>query len=303
MQRKSFLLLTALALAGVGIVALALVYWPIGSLSKLTELKGDPQRGAYLARMSGCIACHTNSASGGSPLTGGVALSTGFGTFYSPNLTTDKTHGMGGWTLTDFDRAVRQGVSPDGEPYFPAFPYGFYTKLTDQDVADLWAAFQTVPAVAEPSKDQDLIFPFSFRPGMKLWRALFWRREPFRPIEGKSDQWNRGKYIVEGPGHCGACHTPRNLLGARKAGFTLQGAEGLPGDGKSPPITADRLKQEGWTVDTLKYALKSGILPDGDAFGGSMGEVVREGTRFLNDNDLTAVAIYILDTDKNNADQ
>lgn len=300
MQRKSFLLLTALALAGAGAVAWALVYWPIGAPSTLGNLTGDPKRGAYLARMSGCIACHTNSASGGKPLAGGVELSTGFGTFYSPNLTTDKPHGMGAWTLADFDKAVRQGISPEGEPYYPAFPYGFYAKLTDQDVVDLWAAFQTVPAVAEPSKDQDLLFPFSFRPGMKLWRALFWKRKPFQSVAGKSDQWNRGKYVVEGPGHCGACHTPRNLLGARKAGFDFQGAEGLPGGAKSPPITADRLRRKGWTVDNLKYALKNGILPDGDAFGGSMGEVVRDGTRFLSDGDLAAVATYLLDTEKTN---
>jgi mono/diheme cytochrome c family protein len=277
--------------------------WPIGTPSRLADITGDPKRGAYLALMSGCIACHTNSASGGAPLAGGVELSTGFGRFYSPNLTTDKTHGMGGWTLADFDKAVRQGISPEGRPYYPAFPYGFYAKLKDQDVADLWAAFQTVPPVAEASKEQDLLFPFSFRPGMKLWRALFWEREPFQPERSKSDAWNRGKYIVEGPGHCGACHTPRNLLGAIRAGFDFQGAEGLPGGGKSPPITAARLKEKGWTIADLKYALKTGVLPDGDAFGGSMGEVVRDGTRFLSDEDLTAIATYLLDTERPNAEK
>jgi mono/diheme cytochrome c family protein len=282
---------------------LALMVWPIGTPSALAGIAGDPKRGAYLARMSGCIACHTNSASGSAPLAGGVELSTGFGTFYSPNLTTDEAHGMGAWSLADFDKAVRQGISPEGEPYYPAFPYGFYAKLTDQDIADLWAAFQTVPPVAEPSKEQDLTFPFSFRSGMKLWRALFWEQEAFQPERNRSDGWNRGKYIVEGPGHCGACHTPRNLLGARKAGFDFQGAEGLPGGGKSPPITAARLKKKGWTIADLKYALKTGVLPDGDAFGGSMGEVVRDGTRFLSDEDLTAIATYLLDTEKPNAEK
>lgn len=296
MRKWSIALLLALALAGAGAAGLAA--WPIGKEPELTRLEGSAQRGAYLARMGGCIACHTDIRNGGKPLAGGVALKTDFGTFYSPNLTTDATHGIGGWTIAQFAKAVRQGVSPDGRPYYPAFPYPFYSSLSDQDVADLWAAFQTVPAADSPSKEQDLIFPFSFRPGLKVWRALFFDQNPLDSKPERSELWKRGRFIVEGPAHCAACHTPRNFMGARQAELHLHGADALPNGGKSPSIRASVLKEKGWTQDSLKYALKTGIMPDGDTFGGAMGEVVRDGTRFLTDEDLNAITAYLLDKDE-----
>lgn len=285
----------AVAAAASGV---ALSAWPIGRPVALDTLAGDADRGAYLARMSGCIACHTDAEDGGAPLAGGVELKTGFGTFHSPNLTTDAEYGIGAWTPEMFARAVRQGISPEGEPYYPAFPYPFYSRFSDQDIADLWAAFQTVPAAATPSRDQELRFPYSFRPALKGWRSLFLEMGPLEPVPDRSEAWNRGRYIVKGPAHCGACHTPRNLLGARQAEFALHGAGSLPDGGKSPPITAERLAADGWTVSNLAYALRSGVTPEGDAFGGSMGEVVRDGTAFLSDADLRAIAIYLLDKDE-----
>jgi mono/diheme cytochrome c family protein len=224
-----------------------------------------------------------------------LILKTGFGTFFSPNLTTDSKHGIGDWTIEEFALAVRRGVSPNGKPYYPAFPYPFYSKLSDQDVSDLWAAFGTVPPVPQPSKAQEMIFPFNFRDGLKLWRSAFLDFDKFKPDPGKSETWNRGKYIVEGPSHCGACHTPRNFVGARQIEQRLHGSDGLPYGGESPPITSSALKENGWTINNLKYALKTGVMPDGDAFGGSMGEVVKDGTAFLNDDDLTAIATYLLE--------
>jgi mono/diheme cytochrome c family protein len=293
MRRIILLLVLALALAGAG--SAALIVWPIDVDNEKITLKGDAGQGAYLARMSGCIACHTNLEGKGKPLAGGLALKTEFGTFYSPNLTTDKENGIGSWTIDQFAKAVRKGISPLGEPYYPAFPYAFYAKLGDQDIADLWAAFQTVPPVDVPSKQQALKFPFSFRSGIKLWRAAFVDFKPFEFNKEKSKTWNRGKFIVRGPAHCAACHTPRNFAGARQVELDLHGAEGLPNGGKSPPITTRALLKGGWTVNALKYALKTGVLPDGDAFGGAMGEVVRDGTSFLNDDDRTAIATYLLD--------
>lgn len=296
MKKLLFLAVVALVFAGAAVVATQ--QWSIGKPVTLDAKPGDPAKGAYLARMAGCIACHTNSQAGGAPLAGGLELPTQFGTFYSPNLTTDKEAGMGAWSVEDFAEAVRQGVSPAGEPYYPAFPYPFFTKLTDQDIADLWAAFKTVPPAPVPSKPQDMKFPFSFRDGLKLWRAAFVDFTPFEPDPSKSERWNRGKYIVEGPAHCGACHTPRNVAGARQVELQFHGADGLPEGGKSPPITAKALREKGWEINTLKYALKTGVQPDGDAFGGSMGEVVRDGTSFLSDDDLTAIATYLLEKDK-----
>lgn len=295
-MRKAYLFVAAIAVSA-AVAAAALTALPLETDIRLSSREGDPNKGAYLARMSGCIACHTDAENGGKPLAGGLALKTDFGTFYSPNLTMDETHGIGAWSITDFARALRKGVSPAGDPYYPAFPYPFYASLTDQDIADLWAAFNTVPPVAEPSKEQDLGFPFSFRPGLKIWRAAFFDSKVFEPEADRSELWNRGKYIVEGPAHCGACHTPRNFAGARQAEMALHGADELPDGGKSPPIHAKALSENGWTVSNLKYALKTGVMPDGDAFGGSMGEVVSHGTSFLNDRDLEAIAVYLLEVE------
>lgn len=289
------MLVLALALAGAGIGTIAV--WPLDAGERHFFPEGDVSRGAYLARMSGCIACHTNTEDNGAALAGGLALKTDFGTFYSPNLTSDKQFGIGNWTVEEFATAVRKGVRPSGDSYYPAFPFPFYVKFSDQDIADLWAAFQTVPPVAQPSKAQDMVFPFNFRAGLKLWRAVFLDTEHFVPNEEKDAAWNRGKFIVEGPAHCGACHTPRNFAGARQAELELHGADGLPDGGKAPPIISTELLEKGWTVKNLKYALKTGVLPDGDAFGGSMGEIVRDGTSFLSDDDLTAIATFLLDQD------
>ncbi|WP_424941264.1 c-type cytochrome [Aliiroseovarius sp. S253] len=286
-----------LGAAAFGAVAIgALVAWPIGQDNGIITLNGDVDRGAYLARASGCIACHTNFEASGAPLAGGVKLDTPFGTLYSPNLTTDPKHGIGGWTIKEFARAVRQGVSPDGAPYYPAFTYPFYGNFTDQDIADLWAAFQTVPAVNEPSKDQEMTFPFNQRWGLKLWRAAFLVPPRTDPVEGNDVVWNRGRELVEGATHCAACHTARNFAGARQSDSQhFKGSRSLPGGGKAPAIDYETLQMRGWTVNSLAYALRTGVKPDGDAFGGSMGEVVMYGTSFLTDEDRKAMATYLMD--------
>lgn len=284
----------AIAIAAVGLVAI--IAWPIGKPAEMADLEGDVGRGAYLARASGCIACHTNFEEGGAPLAGGVALKTPFGTLYSPNITPDPEHGIGGWTVEDFARAVRQGVSPEGDPYYPAFTYPFYANFTDQQIADLWAAFQTVQPVAEPDRPHDMPFPFNQRWTLKPWRLAFLEPPRTDPVEGMGALWNRGRELVEGATHCGACHTGRNFLGARDHDTQhFRGNRDLPGGNKSPPIDAETLKMRGWTVANLAYALKTGLKPDGDAFGGGMGEVVLQGTRFLTSEDRRAIATYLLD--------
>ncbi len=274
----------------------ALIFWPIGKTPQSIALAGDVQKGAYLARASGCIACHTDFEAGGAPLAAGAALKTDFGTFYPPNLTTDKTHGIGDWSIEDFAKAVRQGVSPEGQPYYPTFTYPFYANFTDQDIADLWAAFQTVPAVSKPAPEHDAPFPFNQRWGLKLWRAAFLEKPHTEPVPGNGDIWNRGRLLVEGAAHCAACHTGRNLAGARDNDLQhFQGNDRLPGGGKSPAIDYQTLAARGWDVNNLAYALKTGITPSGDAFGGTMGEVVLQGTKFLSEEDRKAMATYLLD--------
>ncbi|MCA0871412.1 cytochrome c [Seohaeicola saemankumensis] len=288
-----------LALGAAAFVAAAigaLILWPIGNENRPITLAGDATRGAYLARAGGCIACHTDFAAGGAPLAGGVKLATPFGTLYSPNLTTDPEHGIGSWTVDQFARAVRQGISPEGAPYYPAFTYPFYANFSDQDIADLWAAFQTVPAVAEPSTPHKMLFPFNQRWGLKLWRAAFLEKPQSEPVPGNDAEWNRGRQIVGGAAHCAACHTGRNILGARKSDTQhFKGSTSLPGGGKAPAIDFETLQKRGWTVENLAFALKTGIRPDGDAFGGAMGEVVLYGTRFLTAEDRRAMAVYLMD--------
>lgn len=255
--------------------------------------QGDPRRGAYLARMSGCIACHTDAKGGGKPLAGGAPIKTGFGDFLPPNVTPHRDDGIGAWTIADFARALRQGESPDGEPYYPAFPYDSYTGFSDQDVADLWAAFRTVPPVAGGPAGHDLDFPWSIRAGLSVWRALYFEPKRFAADPAKSPQWNRGAFIVEVAAHCGACHTPRTMLGGPDEDAPLAG--GLIDVGKRvPAITPASLRAEGWDKGSLALALKTGLTPSGDAFGGAMAEVVREGTRWLSEDDRRAVATHLL---------
>lgn len=285
------------AVASIGVTGIAAVAaWPIGTAPAEIILEGDVDRGAYLARASGCIACHTDFENGGAPLAGGVQLDTPFGTLYSPNLTMDPEHGIGSWTLAEFDKAVRQGISPDGQPYYPAFTYPFYQNFSDQDIADLWAAFQTVPPVAEPSKDREMPFPFNQRSTLKVWRAMFLEPPRTDPIPENGNVWNRGRWLVEGAAHCAACHTGRNLLGARNEDNEhFRGSDMLPGGGKAPAIDYETLMARGWDVENLAYALRTGITPSGDAFGNAMGEVVLYGTQFLSEDDLLAIATYLLD--------
>ena len=294
-MRRAVLGLAAVATTGVAGLA-ALAAWPIGTPPSEITLAGDVDRGAYLARASGCIACHTDFENSGAPLAGGVELDTPFGALYSPNLTTDPEHGIGSWTLADFDQAVRQGISPDGDPYYPAFTYPFYQNFSDQDIADLWAAFQTVPPAADPSKDPEMPFPFNQRATLKIWRALFLEPPRTEPIPENDEIWNRGRWLVEGAAHCAACHTGRNLLGARNTDTEhFKGSDMLPGGGKAPAIDYETLRARGWDVENLAYALRTGITPSGDAFGNAMGEVVLFGTQFLSEDDLVAIATYLMD--------
>lgn len=293
MKKDWLLVLFGLAIAAAGWLSLPLLA-SIPELTLSTE-KGNVSRGAYLARASGCIACHTDVKGGGAVLAGGAPLETDFGTFYPPNLTTDMENGIGGWSLEQFATALRHGISPAGEPYYPAFPYEFYTGLSDQDIADLWAAFQTVPSVQQASEEHQLVFPFNLRRGVHLWQSLFFEARSFTPDLGKDERYNRGKFLAESAAHCAACHSPRNLLGALDDGtFYTGGASALVEEGKVPPITAKALAEAGWSEVDLGYALKTGVKADGDVFGGSMAEVVREGTSYLQQQDLNAIAYYLL---------
>ena len=284
------LLPTGGAIGLLGLGAVFALPAPSGPARDFDGLDGDAARGAYLARLGGCFACHTRRD--GPVLAGGSPIKTPFGDFTGPNITMHEEDGIGAWSLADFSRAVSDGVSPSGAHYFPVFPYAHYAAYSDQDIADLWAAFRTVPPAAGKTA-HDVAFPFNLRVLQGPWKALFAHFEPPASDPARSDQWNRGRWLTEGPGHCGACHTPKNPFGGAKVSRRFSGAV-LPDGEKAPAITPDALKRRGYDAEQLAIALKTGLAPDGDALGGSMGAVVSGATRYWSRDDLEAIAAYLV---------
>lgn len=264
----------------------------LAAIEPASAQSGDPARGEYVLAMSGCVACHT-APKDGAFLAGGRELKTDFGSFFTPNITPDPETGIGGWSDEDFIRALRKGVSPDGKHYYPTFPYTSYTRMTRQDIVDLKAYLDTVPAVRNPVRDHDLPFPFSIRASMIGWKLLFFDDAPFAPDPAQSEAWNRGAYLVTGPGHCAECHTPRNLLGVVNSGRPLAGNKNGPEGDEVPNITPSDDGIGEWGEDDIVSALEIGLLPDGDFIGGAMTDVVDEGTGKLTADDLLAIATYL----------
>jgi mono/diheme cytochrome c family protein len=249
-------------------------------------------RGERVFHAAGCASCHT--LEDGPPLAGGVAIETDFGVFYGPNITPDPEHGIGGWSREDLDRAMREGISPGGSPYYPSFPYTSYTGMTDEDVADLFAYLSTVEPVAEPDRAHELGLVYRFRSGLWAWRLAYFTPERFEPDPDRDGTWNRGAYLVEVLGHCGECHTPRNLAGAMRRDRTLSGNPDGPEDERIPNITPDEETGIGrWSEREIEVFLQLGMMPDGDFAGGSMGPVIRNSTSKLTAEDRTAIATYL----------
>ena len=265
------------------------------------NIEGSPtDKGAYIYRAAGCASCHT--AKGGAELAGGHAFETPFGTFYSSNITPDPATGIGGWSDEDLIRALREGKSPDGLHYFPAFPYTSYTLMADDDIRALKAYLDTIPPVSSAVADHEMVFPLNILPlglvrtGMIGWNWLYFNQGPYRSEAGQDEAVvARGEYLINGVGHCGACHTPRNFLGARKTDQHLEGTKKGP-DGKSVP--AIHYHEHGgigeWVKEDITFALETGMKPDGDVMGGSMAKVVEHGTSYMAPNDLEAIAAYLM---------
>jgi mono/diheme cytochrome c family protein len=247
--------------------------------------QGDARRGEYLAKAGGCLGCHTEDTQDAVAYTGGRALKTPFGTFYGPNITPHRQAGIGSWTEADFIRAMRHGRRPDGANYFPAFPYPSFTKISDNDLRDLWAYLRTLPPSNRASQPHVLRFPFGWRFLIKFWNWLFFTPGPFVSIQGASDIVNRGAYLVRALGHCGECHTPRNFLGAPKRGRFLAGGKDVPN------LTPTGLKQ--WSDGELKELFLTGVTPDDGPVAEVMDEVVRNTTSQLTPRDLAALIAYL----------
>ena len=254
-------------------------------------LASDPAAGRIVFYAGGCESCH-KSPGQDDPLKlgGGLELKTPFGSFYPPNISSDPADGIGAWRPVDVANALLAGVSPNGEHFYPAFPYTSYQRMTPKDVADLAAFLRTLPAVRGRSPENALKFPFSVRRAVGLWKLLYFDNSGLSPDSSQSKQWNRGRYLVEGPGHCGECHTPRNFLGAMAPGRALGGAPLPDGHGKSANLRGgDFLK---WTDADIVEALTSGFTPSGDVLGGGMNGVV-DNLAKLPESDREAIAVYL----------
>lgn len=256
-----------------------------------SDADNEIQRGAYLARAGDCIACHT--AKGGQAFAGGLAIQTPIGTIYSSNITPSHTNGIGNYTLSQFDAALREGKRADGAHLYPAMPYTSYAKLSDDDVKALYAYFMHgVPAVDQAAKTTALPFPFNIRLSMAAWNLLFLDRQPYKVDPAHNAEWNRGAYLSQGLAHCSTCHTPRNFLMAEETSRTLAGGD--VGTWFAPNITADASSGIGsWTPEELANYLRGGSVPGKAQAAGPMAEAIQHSFSHLSDSDLRAIAVYI----------
>ncbi len=247
------------------------------------------ERGRLVAAAGDCVVCHT--APGGTPNAGGRAMDTPFGTVYTTNLTPDAQTGLGQWSFSAFQRAMREGISRDGKHLYPAFPYTSFAKMDDDDLTALYAWLMAQPPVRSEVPATQLAFPFSVRPLMAGWNALFHDATPWKPDPTRPPDWNRGAYLVQGAGHCGACHTPRNALGAEMGGAAfLSGA--LVDGWEAPALTGLSKAPVPWSTDALYSYLRKGHSPEHGSASGPMAPVVQELAK-LPDEDIRAMATYL----------
>ncbi|CNB47239.1 putative cytochrome C [Yersinia frederiksenii] len=247
-------------------------------------------RGEYLTKAADCVACHTTK--NGKPFAGGLAFKTPMGTLYSPNITPDKETGIGRWSDEEFLRALHEGKGKNGENLYPAFPYTSYTLLQDDDVKAIKAYLFSLPAVHQPNRENDMPFPFNQRWGLWFWNLVNFDGQRFEPDSSKDAQWNQGAYFVEALGHCGECHTPRNITMGMKDSKAYAGTEI---DGWTAfNITSDpHAGIGGWSQEQMVQYLRSGHVDGKAQAAGPMAEVIENSTRHLTDSDLNAMAVYL----------
>lgn len=281
--------------AGLAVLAAGTGWWITApqrvDASEFAGLVGVPARGALVFHAGGCASCHSAEGARGEAkliLSGGRAFASDFGTFYAPNLSTDADHGIGGWSVTDLANAMIHGTSPEGQHYYPAFPYASYARVSPQDIADLHAYLTTLPADATPDRGHDLAFPFTLRRGLGLWKALYASAD-WQVTGDLSEVEARGRYLAEALGHCAECHTPRGALGGLDRDRWMAGAPNPSGQGNIPNITPAKLD---WSEADLVAYFTSGFTPDYDTAGGSMASVV-ESLAQLPDADRAALAAYL----------
>lgn len=296
----SRLLGSAIALAVLLVAAIGMDNWgdllgsPPQAAPSAPDARPAAQRvaqGAVLARAGNCVACH--SAQGGAPLAGGRPIETPFGTVYTSNLTPDPDTGLGRWQIEDFRQALQRGRAPGGRLLIPAFPYEHTRVMTLQDMDDVWAWLQTQPPVHQPTPAHTLRWPYGTQAALAVWRSLFLSDTPWQADPARSAQWNRGAYLVQGLGHCAACHSPRNALGANGGIADLSGGR-MPGQGWYAPSLVDP-RETGLaeqSIEEIVALLQTGRNRSASTLG-PMGEVVQHGLQHLPEADLRAMAVYL----------
>lgn len=314
MRRKTLILSLAGVVVAAGVAALGVIGWMVFQPGPYGFAEGTPvaladyagpaptgipaeladadaaTRGAYIARMADCEACHT--AKGGRPFAGGRPFVLPFGTIYTPNITPDPETGIGRWSDADFLNALHRGIAPDGSRYYPAFPYPSYTMLTDEDALAIKAHLFSLEPVKRPNTPNTFAFPYNQRWLMAIWAALFNPDERFRPVPEQSPAWNRGAYLVEAAGHCAECHTPRNLMQAldQRRKFAGGVAEGW----SAYNISADATSGIGdWSAEELAAYLSAGHAAGRGSASGPMGEAVELSLSHLTPSDIDAIVTYV----------
>ncbi|AGH48197.1 MULTISPECIES: cytochrome c [Sphingomonadales] len=282
----------AVGLVGFGIFAWRSAIAPIQPPPASAFAPELVARGEILASAGYCATCHT--AKGGQAYAGGYPMETPFGTIYSTNITPDPETGIGAWPEAAFRRAMHEGVARDGSHLFPAFPFDHFTKLSDADISALYAFFMTRKPVVAPARDNGVPFPLNIRALQAGWKLLFFKPGRFQPQAAKSAEWNRGAYLAEGLSHCGACHTPRNMLGAERRPLVYAGA--LIDNWVAPPLNAGNPSPVPWDRDELIAYLQSGVSHYHGTAVGPMAPVVR-GLQRLPGSDINALAVYFSDRD------
>ncbi len=293
MLRRAALAVAVLVVAGAGLAWFLTAPEPL-SAAQLPAHAADAANGERIFYAGGCTSCHAAPGAKGDEklkLAGGLELKTDFGTFRVPNISPDPQTGIGGWSTLDFVNAVTRGVSPDGRNYYPAFPYTSYTRMRLEDVIDLKAFMDTLPPVSNAVPGHSLGFPYNIRRGVGLWKRLYLSSAPVLDLAGADDSVRRGQYLVEGPGHCGECHTARDWIGGLKKALWLAGARNPEGPGRIPNITPGPGGLT-WSESEIVNSFKTGFKPSFDTLGGSMG-AVQQNLAHLSDDDLHTIAAYL----------
>ena len=288
----TFLTVTALA-------CVTYLFWPEPPIRapEMASLAASVEQGRYLAAIGNCRTCHT--AKGGQPFAGGLTLHTPFGVLHSTNITPDRATGIGSWSFESFYGAMKGGIRPDGTHLYPAFPYPSFAKLTDTDIASLYLFMRTIAPVQAQAQPNELKFPYNLRFGLRAWNKLFHEPNAYANDPTKPAEWNRGAYLVQGVGHCGGCHTPRNSLGAEQNDLALSGGvlydEVRPGKYRqwsAVNLTSARTGLAGWSTASIAEYLKKGEC-ERAVVHGPMNEVILNSTRYLEDADARAIAAYL----------